>query len=266
MLYMRVCSSSETFPLPTPWRIGHGAASLSLVWTGGGGSAFPLGRRCKASPGADQPVDGRFAQSGVIPVGARRLRGTRERAIDVLDGGESRESIHRPVAEDRLHTHPLFELAAAQDRARAAKDEEEAATPKAPQVPFAEVKPFAGSGRPLGARASDDATPSGGGAGRAAWLERLEQDQAWCGRVSGGGTAKMWGRRGCSRSLGTSGASFGGAQGPRPKGEAALSSGIGLAEPGCGRKCCRCLCLVVRPCCDRLSGPSPSPFSACSVA
>jgi len=118
--------------------------------------------------------------------------------------------IWRLMKEERLYTHPLFELARSSTREYndgngmtnrlndRLRDDEEAPR-RAPQVQFSELKPFAGAGRALGgggapsmpaasngADAGAGSSPSGGDSvgsspaapGRNAWLRRVEQEAA----------------------------------------------------------------------------------------
>merc|ERR1719356_1912520 len=67
--------------------------------------------------------------------------------------------IYRLLQEERLYTHPLFELARSptreiDDRGLSTRlndrdRDDEAVAARAPQVQFTELKPFSGAGRPL---------------------------------------------------------------------------------------------------------------------
>ncbi|CAE7198438.1 unnamed protein product [Symbiodinium natans] len=99
--------------------------------------------------------------------------------------------IYQLYQEERLHTHPLFELARS-DTVRmvdssgpAARlnnsDRDDPEAPRNPQVQFSELRAFAGEGRSLNYEAQPDSQPQTLGAGpggRAAWLKRLEQEGA----------------------------------------------------------------------------------------
>lgn len=108
--------------------------------------------------------------------------------------------IYNLMKEERLHTHPLFELARSNTRElsdslgsahrmnTAERDDPEAQR-RAPQVQFTELKPFSGSGQALGgagstaaassgAEENDLGTPLSGNGGRKKFLERMENQAA----------------------------------------------------------------------------------------
>mmetsp|Transcript_739 Transcript_739/g.1363 ORF Transcript_739/g.1363 Transcript_739/m.1363 type:complete len:398 (-) Transcript_739:61-1254(-) len=106
--------------------------------------------------------------------------------------------IYQLYKDERLHTHPLFELARS-DTTRivdgggpAARlnnsDRDDPEAPANPQVQFSELRAFAGEGRTLGYEAPpvDAGGPQSLGAAansRAAWLKRVEQDGASRGKT-----------------------------------------------------------------------------------
>lgn len=114
--------------------------------------------------------------------------------------------IYQLMKEERLHTHPLFELARSQTRPvsdgygnsvrlnQYDRDDEEMAV-AAPQVTFTEMRPFGGEGRTLAGgqssspsqRALSEERPAKVGVpaaasaadrgGRSAWLDKVEKEQ-----------------------------------------------------------------------------------------
>eukprot|EP00405_Crypthecodinium_cohnii_P050731 CAMPEP_0206605290 /NCGR_PEP_ID=MMETSP0325_2-20121206/50300_1 /ASSEMBLY_ACC=CAM_ASM_000347 /TAXON_ID=2866 /ORGANISM="Crypthecodinium cohnii, Strain Seligo" /LENGTH=295 /DNA_ID=CAMNT_0054120751 /DNA_START=42 /DNA_END=929 /DNA_ORIENTATION=- len=114
--------------------------------------------------------------------------------------------IYKLMKEERLYTHPLFELARSSTRevddgtgiARrlnlSNRDDEETgggvpARARMPGVTAMELKPFSGSGQALGGQATAGMSaagqslgsapnPPGGGGGRSAWLTRVEADSS----------------------------------------------------------------------------------------
>jgi len=120
--------------------------------------------------------------------------------------------IYQLMKEERLHTHPLFELARSSTRSvtdsmgttqrlnTADQDDEETPGSRLPQVQFRELRPFSGAGRSLAGGAANQSsetshTPSAASVGakvhmeaqpapaqspaaRNSWLDRLERSTA----------------------------------------------------------------------------------------
>jgi len=110
--------------------------------------------------------------------------------------------IYKLMQEERLYTHPLFELArsstrevndtmGASVRLNSAERDDPEAQARAPQVQITELRPFSGAGHALGAGQAHSggqdcaasSSPKADGAaaddhGRNKWLDRFEQDSA----------------------------------------------------------------------------------------
>jgi len=103
--------------------------------------------------------------------------------------------IYRLYVEERLYTHPLFELARSDtsrvvDRNGAStrlntSDRDDPEAPANPQVQFSEIRAFGGQGRSLNQAPSSTPYQNMGlpAESRQAWLKRMENDQAQKGKT-----------------------------------------------------------------------------------